>query len=228
LAAIPTQITIQISLVALWLSLVATVAWWVYRYTPAENEWVRKVVHMGTGNVILLAWWLQIPAWIAIGASGLFSGITLLSYYVPILPGINNVGRKSWGTFFYSLSIGILVAWFWPTPYPQFAVLGVLVMTWGDGLGALIGQRWGRHQYRVWGIQKSGEGSLTMALVTYGISSLVLLSLPLGWVQVAIFAGLIAVIATGFEAFSKLGIDNLTVPIVSAAIGFWLTQTSLL
>jgi phytol kinase len=34
----------------------------------------------------------------------------------------------------------------------------------------------------------------------------------------------IAFVATSLEAFSKLGIDNLTVPLGSAAVGFFLSQ----
>ena len=125
------------------------------RFIKPDPEVVRKVVHIGTGNLILLAWWLHIPAWVGITASALASAATLLSYRLPLLPGINSVGRKSLGTFFYSVSIGLLIAWFWPMHQPQYAAIGILVMTWGDGLAALIGQRFGEHKYKVWGMQKS-------------------------------------------------------------------------
>ena len=72
-----------------------------------------------------------------IAASVLFSLVALLSYRYPILPGINGVGRHSLGTFFYATSIGLLTAAFWPMNLPQYAALGILVMTWGDGLAAL-------------------------------------------------------------------------------------------
>jgi phytol kinase len=219
---------IKLAAVAGWLAIVGIIAWGAHRQSLKREEKTtelpRKVVHIGTGNVILLAWWLQIPAWVAIAFSIVFSSLTLLSYYLPLLPGINSVGRKSWGTFFYAVSVGILVAWFWPLQFPQFAALGILVMTWGDGLAALIGQKWGRHPYVLWGIQKSWEGSFTMAIVSCLITGLVLLSLPLTVWQIALIATCTAIVATSLEAFSKLGIDNLTVPIASAACGFWLSQ----
>ncbi len=207
----------QVALAALWLGFVGLLAWGVSRSFP-QAEIVRKVVHIGTGNVILLAWWLKIPASVGITASILFSIITFLSYYFPFVPLINGVGRHSLGTFFYAVSIGVLVAVFWPLGQPQFAALGILVMTWGDGLAALVGQRLGRHPYKIWGMQKSWEGSLTMAIVSFGVSSLILLgvygpSLPVGGIALAV-----ALVATGLEAFSKYGIDNLTVPLGSAAI----------
>ncbi|MHC5815898.1 MAG: diacylglycerol/polyprenol kinase family protein, partial [Nostoc sp.] len=164
---------LQIALAAIWVLLILLIAWVVNRFAD-KPEIVRKIVHIGTGNVILIAWWLDIPASVGITASILASGITLLSYRLPILPGINSVGRQSLGTFFYSVSFGILVAWFWYLQQPQYAALGILIMTWGDGLAALIGQRFGTHKYKVFGTQKSWEGSLTMMLVSYLVSSFIL------------------------------------------------------
>ena len=215
-------------LVGIWLGILFLLAAWLHRYTPANSELVRKVVHIGTGNVILLAWWLEIPAWIGISASIVFSAIALLSYYFPILPGINGVGRQSWGTFFYAVSIGLLIAAFWPLEQPQYAALGVLIMTWGDGLAALIGRQYGHHYYYLLGIQKSWEGSGTMLAISYLVCSLIFLAVyGTSW-QIWLVSAIVALIATALEAFSIFGIDNLTVPLGSAALGFGLIQWLLL
>ncbi|MEH2037424.1 diacylglycerol/polyprenol kinase family protein [Nostoc sp.] len=214
---------LQIAIAAIWVLLILLIAGVVNRFAD-KPEIVRKIVHIGTGNVILIAWWLDIPASIGITASILASAITLLSYRLPILPGINSVGRQSLGTFFYSVSFGILVAWFWYLQQPQYAALGILVMTWGDGLAALIGQRFGKHKYKVFGTQKSWEGSLTMMLVSYVVSSLILVGTQGNSWQTWAVSLLVAVIATGLEAVSFLGIDNLTVPLGSAALAFFLSQ----
>jgi phytol kinase len=223
LESIPTP-WFQVAIVATWLGGVSLLAVTVNRYLSADPEILRKVVHLGSGNVILLAWWLHIPAWVGITASILASAVTLLSYKLPILPGINSVGRQSLGTFFYAISIGLLIAWFWPLQQPQYAVLGVLVMTWGDGLAALIGQRFGKHPYKIWGIKKSWEGSMTMVLVSYIVSSLIFLGVQGNVWQTWVVPIAVALVATSLEAFSKFGIDNLTVPLGSAALGFALSQ----
>jgi phytol kinase len=127
------------------------------------------------------------------------------------------------GTFFYAVSIGVLITAFW-AEHPEYAVLGVLIMTWGDGLAALLGQRWGRHLYKVWGMQKSWEGSAVMALVSFTISSLILLTTQGNNGAIWCVSLAIAFVATALEAVSTLGVDNITVPIGSAAIAFWLTQ----
>ncbi|MBR8838114.1 MAG: phosphatidate cytidylyltransferase [Stigonema ocellatum SAG 48.90 = DSM 106950] len=223
LESIP-SLWLQITSVAAWVSLILLIAWGVNRVAKDDPEIVRKIVHIGTGNVILLAWWLDIPASVGITASILASAVTLLSYRFPILPGINSVGRKSYGTFFYSVSIGVLVACFWHLQQPQYAVLGILVMAWGDGLAALIGQRFGKHKYKLLGREKSWEGSLAMALVSYFISILILLGVLGNIWQTWVISLAVAFVATGLETISVVGIDNLTVPLGSAALAFVLTQ----
>jgi len=215
---------LQVAIVIAWVGTLLLLAAKLSRYANPDPEVVRKVVHIGTGNVILLAWWLSIPASVGIAASILASLVTFLSYRFPILPGINSVGRKSLGTFFYAISIGLLIAWFWPLQQPQYAALGILVMAWGDGLAAVIGQRFGQHHYKVWGMQKSWEGSATMCLASYFVSSLILLGVQGNVWQTWVVSLAVALVATGLEAFSVFGIDNLTVPLGSAALGFVLSQ----
>ncbi|WP_371261669.1 diacylglycerol/polyprenol kinase family protein [Rivularia sp. PCC 7116] len=215
---------LQVIAVAIWVSLILLSAAAARRFAKSDSEIVRKIVHIGTGNVILLAWWLDIPASIGISASILASLVTLLSYKFPILPGINSVGRKSLGTFFYSASIGVLIGWFWYLKQPFYAVIGILIMAWGDGLAALVGQRFGKHKYSVLGGQKSLEGSLTMTVVSFIICILVLQSVQGNTGQNLLISLTIAVVATALEAISFLGLDNITVPLGSAALAFVLNQ----
>lgn len=223
LDSIPT-LWLHMGIVALGLGAIVLSAETLHRRTSTSSELARKVVHIGTGNVILVAWWLQIPAWVGIAASIIASAIALLSYYLPFLPGINSVGRKSFGTFFYAVSIGVLIAWFWPIAQFHYAAIGILVMTWGDGLAGLIGQKFGQHPYTLWGMTKSWEGSVTMALTSYFVSSLILFTVQGNLWQTWLVPVAIAFVATALEAFSKLGIDNLTVPLGSAAVAFYLNQ----
>jgi phytol kinase len=219
----------QVLVVGAWLTIVALAALVTERLTPKGTEFVRKVVHIGTGQVILLAWWMPMPPWVGITAAIGFSGVSILSYHYPILPSIHNIGRKTWGTCFYAISIGVLIALFWPIGQPRYAVLGILVMAWGDGLAGLIGRRFGRHRYTLWGSQKSWEGSTTMAIVSAIVTFAVLW--PTGGALGHGSAGTIGAIAlavgcsaAALETWGKLGVDNLTVPIGSAAIAYGLMQ----
>jgi phytol kinase len=213
---------VQIGLVAAWLGVVGGVAEGLRRFAGADTEITRKIVHIGAGHVIVLAWWLHTPTWMGLTASVVFSGVALLSYRYPILPGINGVGRHSLGTFFYAVSIGVLTAAFWPPGLFQYAALGILVMSWGDGLAALVGQNFGRHPYKVFGNQKSWEGSLTMALVSFLVSLLVL-GCATGFTGAAVgTAAVVAIAATLLETLSFYGLDNLTVPLGSATLAYGL------
>jgi phytol kinase len=134
------------------------------------------------------------------------------------------VGRKTYGVFYYALSITILVALLWDR-YPEYAVIGVMVMSWGDGMAALIGKRFGRHTFVHMGNKRSLEGSLAMFVTSF----IVMLgifgtthSLAPHDLMVAIP---VAAIAAILEAFSPGGTDNLSVPLSSAAFSYFLQLT---
>jgi phytol kinase len=217
----------QLGVTGAWLGTLGLVAEWFHQSKLVGSEVVRKLVHVGVGNIILAAWWMRFPLWLGVGASVFFSAIAFLSYRFPILSSINGIGRKSLGTFFYALSIGILIGLFWAIDQPQFAAIGVLVMTWGDGLAALIGQRFGQHPYQLWGMHKSWEGSLGMAAISFTCTGLILLGTYGYCWPILLVALAVALVATGLEAFSKYGIDNLTVPLGSALVAYGLTQALL-
>lgn len=214
---------VQVAIVGVWLGFIGLISEGLYLSRTVPAEVTRKIVHIGAGNVILLAWWLQTPTWMGIAASAVFSTVALLSYWLPILPGINSVGRTSLGTFFYAVSIGVLTAAFWEQKHPEFTALGILTMTWGDGMAALVGQSFGRHVYQVWQMQKSWEGTSAMLLVSFTVSFGTLSSVY-GWNwQIGAIALLTAAFATLLESFSRLGIDNLTVPLGSGFLAYGLS-----
>lgn len=212
---------VQIGIIALWVGGVLGTAQWLAA-RRVTDEHVRKFVHIGIGNIILLAWGLRIPLWLALSVSILFCVVTLLSYRFSILASINSINRKSWGTFFYALSIAVLVGVCWPLNLQVVAVVGILIMTWGDALAALVGQAYGRWFYKVLGVRKTVEGTLTMA----GVSFLVCLAVLGGTfgLSTAVIVGSlgIALAAAGLETVSVAGVDNLTVPLGSAALCSWL------
>ncbi len=211
-----------LSIIFLYLAVLVVVAERVNRFLITDPESTRKIVHIGSGNVILLAWWLDISTWVIIAAAAIASLIAIISYFVPILPSINSVGRKSLGTLFYALSIGILAACFWENR-PEFTVVGILVMAWGDGMAAIIGQRFGKHTYTLLGIKKSWEGSLAMAVASYLVTCLILFATQGNNWQTWLISLAVAIVATSLEAFSKFGIDNLTVPLASGISCFFLS-----
>ena len=209
--------------VFIYLTLLVILAEVLSRLLTDDPELTRKIVHIGSGNVILLAWWLNISGTVIVIAAIIAAAIALLSYIIPILPSIESVGRKSFGTLFYAISMGVLSAYFWQDS-PQYAVIGILVMAWGDGMAAIIGQRFGKHKYQVGKITKSWEGSLAMMVAALIVISAILVSVEGNSWQIWLISIAAAIAATIFEAFSKLGLDNLTVPLTSAFLCFFAIQ----
>jgi len=212
----PTLVNLAIPLGAVfaYLAVLVAIANFLSHLIPQDPELTRKVVHIGSGNVILLAWWFDISRSVIVSAAIIAAAIAVTSYLIPILPSIESVGRKSFGTLFYAISMGILAACFW-VDTPQYAVIGILVMAWGDGMAAIIGQRFGKHKYQIGGISKSWEGSLAMAIAAFVVTATVLVCVQGNSWQVWTIALVVALIATVAEAFSKVGVDNLSVPLAS-------------
>ena len=214
-----TTLAIPLAAVFLYLTILVIIAETMSRLLPDDPELTRKVVHIGSGNVILLAWWFDISRTVIVGAAIIAAAIAITSYLIPILPSIESVGRKSFGTLFYAISMGILAACFWLYT-PQYAVIGILVMAWGDGMAAIIGQRFGKHKYKIGDINKSWEGSLAMTAAALIVTEAVLLKVEGNSWQTWTIAIVVALVATVCEAFSKLGIDNLTVPLACGFLCF--------
>jgi phytol kinase len=218
---LPIPLWLQVGAIAIWLGGVLLLAE-ILRRWKGESELVRKVVHIGTGNILFLAWGLNIPLWICLIACVSFCIIAYISYQLPILPMLNSVGRKTLGVFYYAVSITCLVTWFWTIHLPEYAVVGVLVMAWGDGLAALVGQRWGQHPYYFMDSKKTWEGSIAMLFVSY-IVAVIVLAIAGGFSLSTLLIPLpVAIVATILEAISPGGTDNLTVPLVSGSLCYGL------
>ncbi len=221
------NLTFPLGAVFAYLAMLVVLAEILSRLLTDDPELTRKIVHIGSGNVILLAWWLNISRTVIVSAAIIAAAIALVSYVIPILPSIESVGRKSFGTLFYAISMGVLAAYFWQDN-PHYAVIGILIMAWGDGMAAIIGQRFGKHQYQVGKISKSWEGSLAMTTAALIVTGAILFSVEGNSWQIWGISAVVAVVATISEAFSKLGIDNLTVPLASAFLCFFAVQALLL
>jgi phytol kinase len=136
-------------------------------------------------------------------------------------------GTSSPGIVYFPISQSALLAWLWEPDDANRSRLPVahaalLTLALGDAAAALVGQRYGRHTYRVFGSQRSLEGSAAMLVVTGGAvgATLALSGIERG--QAMKNSALAAAGATLIEALSPLGTDNLTVP---AAVALILLQT---
>ena len=203
--------------VAGWLALLSGAALLLRHRWPEQREWSRKLVHIGAGPVVLIAWAFGVDQLIAVPAAGAITLLAALNHRVRVLPAIEDVERRSYGTIAYGASITLLL-WLWWPAHPATVAAGVLVMAFGDGLAGLLGPLIPSPSWTVFGERRSLAGTGAMALA----SLTVLLSLAqLGAGPAPAPAGivLITLVATGLEQWAQLGIDNFSVPL--AVAGLW-------
>ena len=177
---------------------------------PHQRELSRKVIHIGTGAVVPLAWFFAIPSVIAIPCAAVITLIIAINHQWRFIAAIEDIDRNSYGTIAYGLAITILLVLFWPDR-PDAVTAGVLVMALGDGLAGLIGRQLKTQQWIILEQTKSIGGTTTMAVVSMLV--LLILSNITNQVISAPIAMTIASAATGLEQISVRGIDNLTVPL---------------
>ena len=186
-----------------------------------NNELKRKIIHIGIGPLIPIAYFLNVNQNSALFFTGIITLLVFINYQYKLFPTIEDVERKSYGTLFYCLSLFILIFIFWDKD--QYALItGFFIMTFGDGLAGLIGKSFNSKSWIFFKQKKSLFGTLTMFL-----SSLIVIC-SIGYAKQNNFNlnyFTIAFIATFLEQFSVIGIDNFIVPISSAlSFNFFITN----
>lgn len=181
-------------------------------------EFTRKFIHIAVGmwaygTVILFE-----RRVFAIIPPLAFVAINAFSYWRGTFKAMETGQKGNLGTIYFPISFAAIIWLFWGRPHLLVAAL--MPMTWGDALAAVIGRRIGRRRYTVLGSTRSLEGSAVMLLAGW-IAALAPLALLAASSDLWTAMGVAAATALGaavVEGISPWGIDNLTVPAVSALI----------
>ena len=205
----------SIFIICLWLAIIISISFIVKKIYPEQKEIIRKIIHIGSAPLLPLGIYLNLNKEIAVIGSSLVTILILLNYKIKIIPFIEDVKRRSFGTIFYCLSITILVIFFWEK-YQYCAYIGVFLMSISDGFASIIGKSLKSYKWKVFNCTKSLAGTLAMLsfslVILYIITSIFSVNIEL---YKLLFVG---VFATALEQISILGIDNLTVPLITAFI----------
>jgi phytol kinase len=202
-----------------WLACLSGAALLVRNRWPEQREWSRKVVHIGAGAVLPIAWGFGLSPWIAVPSAAAVTLLALLNHRQRVLPAIEDIDRPSYGTVGYGASITLLLWWGWPAQAAAVCA-GVLVMACGDGLAGLLGPLWPSPSWTVLGQRRSllGTGVMALAsLVTLAALAAFCISRGLPAPGAAAVMG-IAATAALLEQIAVGGLDNLTVPLAVAAL----------
>lgn len=190
----------------------------------AGAETSRKLVHILLSNWILLALAVYRSAWTACILPACFILLNYISYRKGLFSAIEREVDNTPGTVWYAVSLFLLCLAGYSLGTPWIAACGMLAMGYGDGLGALVGKRWGRSRFPKPCEEKSLEGMLAVL----AFSGLAVGAACAAYVQsppFALRAALAcAVPAAAVELFTPRGLDNLTLPLGVSLIVYLLAR----
>ncbi|MFH1102086.1 MAG: diacylglycerol/polyprenol kinase family protein [Methanobacteriota archaeon] len=178
----------------------------------------RKFLHIMTGNIAFILPVFQTREMMAFVAAGPFILFTfLMSPYSPFkkIRGKTSEAGHGLGLVYYAITWTVLAYVFFE--YRVIIAMGILAMSYGDGLASIIGIRYGRRTYRIFRDTKSYVGSLAMFLVTFLVLIVAFLfyAVPVTTILLGYLLW-IAALATLVEGITPFGLDNLSVPFITA------------
>lgn len=207
-----------------FVGVVLIVGLFLAKKTHLSGVTVRKIVHIGVAN-----WWFFLITffdsiyWAAFGPLlFIFVNIGVIVFGLDSLFGIKEE-RRNLGLIYFPVSLFLLVILGFTNILPLWACsMGAMSMGYGDGLAALIGRKYGKMRVTE---EKTLVGMITMGVVTL----LVLIGFSALYRLPTLFSGrwilgviLTAIISALLEAFTPFGLDNITVPLGSAWVSFWI------
>jgi phytol kinase len=183
----------------------------------------RKVLHIMVGNVAFILPIFQTKEIMAFIAAGPFIIFTfLMSPYTPIksIKGKTSAAGHGMGLVYYSITWTILAYLFFDNMV--VIAIGILAMSYGDGFASLLGIKFGKRKYKVFGDEKSYVGSTAMFLFTFITTLIAVFYYNITFTNLLLIILIfIAFVSALIEGVTPKGVDNLTVPFVAAFI-YWI------
>jgi|SRR5208337_2863071 len=199
----------------------------------------RKVIHIGVAHWWLIAMALMDDPWVASVGPASFIVINALAIRFRFLPAMDEgADARNWGTVYFPVSLLVLVNLCWRGMAPIWVGgLAVLVMGWGDGLAAVVGERrvkihgvlphsrtpvpWHLKIHGIpWrGKTRAGTAAMFGASFAVSLCFTLVFNYRFGAPAAALaVSALTAAAATIVEVLTPLGIDNITVPLATALL----------
>jgi phytol kinase len=184
---------------------------------PSSPEWIRKSAHISTGGLAICFPWIfssSLPVYFVCGLSVLLLvSIRVVRPMRARFSGVlNAVDRNSWGEFYFPISVAILFCL--AHGDKLLYIIPLLVLTFADAVGALLGTEYGKYGYHGMGSAKSLEGSVAFFTVAFlAVHVPLLLLTEMGRPQTLLVAIDIALIVTLLEAVAWRGLDNILIPL---------------
>ncbi len=227
---------------ALILTFAAAILWLRAMDFAAHRGWVesrlsRKLIHIGTGPIFVLCWLLFPGEWYDRYLAALVPGLITVQFALIGLgvvkdeASVKAMSRSGdpreilRGPLYYGIMFVVLTLLFWKDS--PVGMVALMMMCGGDGIADLVGRRM-RSTRLPWSPEKSVAGSLSVFIGGFGLSALILaiyialgvFTAPLGSYLLPL--ALIALVSMMVESLPHKDIDNITMTLTAALLGWWL------
>ena len=224
---------------ALFITLIASLLWLRLNDFTAHRGWVssrisRKIIHIGTGPIFVLCWFLfpgkpvdrflaaLVPGLITIQFAMVGLGIIKDQAAVQAMSRTGNPREILRGPLFYGIVFVLLTIIYWLDS--PIGIIGLMLMCGGDGLADIIGRKYGKRPLP-WSKGKTWLGSLGMLLggwiFAIGVLTIFVEAgtfygpveqyiLPITW---------IAILGAIVESLPFKDVDNITVTVAAILMG---------
>lgn len=230
------------SFLALLLTFVIALAWLRLMDFAAHRGWIesrlsRKIIHIGTGPIFVLCWLLFPGAWYDRYLAALVPGLITVQFALVGLGVIQDEASVKAmsrsgdrreilrGPLYYGVMFVLMTILFWKDS--PVGIVALMMMCGGDGIADVVGRSFNSPK-----LFHSPDKSVAGSLGVFG-GGLILAAFVL-WVYVAVgvFAApfsayllplmAIAAVSTVIESFPQRDVDNVTVTVAAALLGWWL------
>jgi phytol kinase len=230
-ALLATILTFSLSLVFLRLMDFFAHRGWI------ESRLSRKLIHIGTGPLFVLCWlffpdapeshWLAALVPFAITAQFALVGLGVVKDEAAVRAMSRTGDRREIlrGPLFYGIMFVLLTVVFWKDS--PVGMTALMIMCGGDGIADLVGRRYNSSKIP-YSPEKSIAGSLGVFVGGWLLSAFILAV----YAGAGVFAGpftvyvfpltIIALVSAFVESFPHKDVDNITVTLTAAALGYFL------
>lgn len=227
--------------IALTLTVLIAVAWLRINDFFAHKGWVssaisRKIIHIGTGPIFVLCWllfsespsarWLAalVPLAITLQFALVGTGVIKDPSAVEAMSRTGDRREILRGPLYYGVAFVVLTLVFWRSS--PIGMVGLMLLCGGDGLADIVGKKVGGIRLP-WSNKKTLAGSTTMLVGGFLFAVLVLWAFvgqgyfPSPMARYILPIGVIALGTTLIESLPFTDVDNITIPLVSVLIGWF-------
>jgi phytol kinase len=208
----------------------------------AHRGWIdsrlsRKLIHIGTGPIFVLCWlffpdspearWLAALVPFAITLQFALVGLGVVKDEASVKAMSRNGDRREIlrGPLFYGVMFVILTVLFWKDS--PVGMTALMIMCGGDGIADLVGKRF-KSSRIPYSREKSLAGSLGVFIGGWLLSAFIFLA----YIRAGVFTGpfapyvvplaIIALVSALVESLPYREVDNITVTVTAAILGYFL------